>query len=186
MSKNMKTSGTLRKEASHVLENTQLLKELEDFTYCIIGSYALDVMCWPDIDINILYRHEHLNKMYQLGAYALSSLHPIWCELRKTTDESQSPGHYFLGFESVISGTLWNFDLWFLTQREFLESQQWLEETHTRLTTPLRETIIQIKQDVINVGMYHHEEARSIDVYEAVLDHNIATIDDFKSWFVKR
>ena len=47
-------SGLLRDEASELLNTEELLPMLKDYgTTRVIGSYTLDTMTWPDIDISM-------------------------------------------------------------------------------------------------------------------------------------
>ena len=77
-------SEALRQEATAFLQS-MILDRLSSFTYYITGSYALDVMAWPDIDINVLYDDRLEADIYMLGSNLLESLNPSWLELRNAS-----------------------------------------------------------------------------------------------------
>jgi hypothetical protein len=101
----------LHEQASAHLELIQLGCRLAGFEHYLTGSYVLQAMAWPDIDVNVLYRPAERPAIYALGADCLRELSPKWFEFRCTEGELGSPGHFFLGFEVEWQGAVWNADL---------------------------------------------------------------------------
>lgn len=137
-------SETLREEATIFLQE-RLLDHLSPFTYYITGSYALDVMAWPDIDLNVLYVDRLVSNIYSLGSNLLASLNPSWLELRNASAEPDTPGHFFLGFETTIGKNLWNVDIWFQSQRVYAENHSWLLTTKKEINKSQKSAIVHIK-----------------------------------------
>jgi hypothetical protein len=174
-------SETLHQEATTFL-NSEILDHLSPFTYHINGSYSLDTMAWPDIDIFVLYESHLDSKIYEAGSNILESLNPCWLELRNASEEQDSPGHFFLGFETTIISTFWNIDIWFQPHHQYRESQNWLRLKKQELNQLARSRIVSIKHHLIDKGVYSNKVS-SIKVYEAVLDHDVREPQAFDDWY---
>jgi hypothetical protein len=82
----------------------------------------MDMMAWNDIDIDIENQGMSLEKLYQLTSYIIETFHPFWYEAKEeVNDEGQTV--WFQGFEAMIDGERWNFDLWFF-DRETIEKAE--------------------------------------------------------------
>ena len=123
---NTNTKASLHEQAFEFLEFAQLQHRLSSFTYYFTGSFELQVMAWPDIDVNVLYAPSRRSDILSLGADCLRQLAPSWFELRCTEKERDSPGYFFLGFEVHWRNTLWNVDRWFLSKAEYVAGERWL------------------------------------------------------------
>lgn len=49
-----------------------------------------------------------------------------------------------------------------------------------------KDTIVNIKNELISKGLYSFEQYKSIDVYKAVIENNVTNIDEFLSLFKDR
>lgn len=47
-----------------------------------------------------------------------------------------------------------------------------------------KNTIVNIKSELIARGLYSFEQYKSIDVYKAVIENNVTNIDEFLALFV--
>ena len=177
----MRLSATeLHDEAKDFVEFTQLNQRLESFEFYFTGSYALDAMAWPDVDINVRFAGHH-EDVFALGSEILREVSPSWFELRQAANEKDSPGIYFLGFETRRQSILWNVDIWFLDDDRFVANQDWLRATCSAMTSELRDSIVAIKHSLLTRGVYPAERA-SMDVYAAVLGAGVRDVEEFDAW----
>ena len=177
----MRLSATeLHDEARNFVEYAQLGQRLESFDFYFTGSYALDAMAWPDVDINVRFAGHH-EDIFALGSEILKALSPSWFELRHTANEPDSPGIYFLGFETRRHSILWNVDIWFLDDDRFAANRDWLQATSSAMTSKRRDSIVAIKQSLLTRGVYPTQRS-SMEVYAAVLNGDVRDVEEFDAW----
>lgn len=169
-----------RSQAEDILRRTGLLRELTKYGEPhLIGSYRMDIMAWNDIDIDV--RNDAMNpeKLYELTRYVTATFCPRWYEAKEEiTDEGKTV--WFHGFEAVIDGELWNFDIWFFDKETIDQAEAYCDGISAKLAEDpaKREVILQIKRDLIGRGLYSFEKFRSVDVYRAVLDLGMTCADE--------
>lgn len=102
-----------KQNADHILYEFGLLDKLKEIgTPHIIGSYRMDMMAWNDLDIDIENDNMSLEKLYALSDFILRTFHPVWYEAKEEVN-AEGKTVWFHGFETTITGELWNVDLWF-------------------------------------------------------------------------
>ncbi len=169
----------LKTTADRILYEFGLLHKLEEFGKPhIIGSYRMDMMAWNDLDIDIENDTMSLEKLYELTAWILDTFHPVWYEAKEVTNENGEPV-WFHGFETTITGELWNLDLWFQNRETIAKAEAYCDNIATSATPDQKESIQQIKKDLIARGLYSFEQYKSMDVYEAVLQHGVRHTEEF-------
>jgi hypothetical protein len=96
------------------------------------------------------------------------------------TDEDNNPV-WFHGFETTITGALWNFDLWFRGEDDISEAKRFIADVNAKTCAApaLKDAITSIKMALIEQGQYFFCPYSSMDVYTAVFEHNVRTINDF-------
>lgn len=176
----MLKSGEIREQAEKILDETGLLAELSKYGKVHpIGSYRMDIMAWNDIDIDVRNDTMSLEKLYELTRYVLDVFHPVWYEAKEeVTDEGKTV--WFHGWEAVIDGELWNFDIWFFDMETIAEAEEFCDGISAKLTAePEKKAVIaQIKRELIERGMYSFGQYHSMDVYRAVLELGITSADE--------
>ncbi|MBN1424042.1 hypothetical protein JXA88_05745 [Candidatus Fermentibacteria bacterium] len=175
------TKATLEQRASEFLEFAQLRHRLSGFPYYATGSFRLQTMAWPDIDLNVLYAPLRRAEVLALGAECLRQLSPSWFELRCTEKEPDSPGHFFLGFEVHWKRMLWNVDIWFLSEAEYEAGRRWLRRTDRQIDPSRRQLIVDLKRFLMRRKVYPNG-IPSIDVYRAILEQDVDR-SSFGTWF---
>ena len=77
----------------------------------------------------------------------------------------------------------WKIDIWATSRADFEPSRQFSEKIQQRLTPDTRERILEIKS-----ACWQHPDYRktfsSADIYDAVFEHGIRTVDQF--WSLRR
>ncbi|MBQ7052567.1 MAG: hypothetical protein IJN79_07200 [Clostridia bacterium] len=145
----------------------------------VIGSYRMDMMAWNDPDLDIENRDMSKEKLHDLTAYILRTFSPCWYEAKEEiNDEGKTV--WFHGFEAVVDGELWNFDLWFFDEETIQKAEAYCDRTAARAEAMpgSREAIMRIKEELIARDLYGYGKYASMDVYRAVLDQGIRTAED--------
>ncbi len=170
---------SIRRNADRILFEFGLLKKLEEIGHAhIIGSYRMDMMAWNDLDIDIENQSMSMDKLYELTAFVLDTFHPIWYEAKEETN-SDGKKVWFHGFETKITGELWNIDLWFFDSETITNAVKYCDTIVQSTNQEQKDTIIQIKNELIARGLYSYEQYKSIDVYEAVIEKHVRNTHEF-------
>lgn len=169
-----------RKEsADFILYTANLLDELKKYgSPHIIGSYRMGMMAWNDLDIDIENSAMSIDKLYQLTEWIINTFKPIWYEAKEEiTDDGKTV--WFHGFETNITGELWNVDLWFFDKDTIEAAEKYCDEIAEKASDTQKKQIIEIKQELIARKLYSFDKFTSMDVYSAVIDNGVTCIDDF-------
>ena len=168
-----------KSQANRILYEFGLLEKIEELGVPhIIGSYRMDMMAWNDLDIDIENEEMSLEKLYELSAFILDKFHPIWYEAKEEVNE-EGKTVWFHGFETMITGELWNIDLWFFDKETIHNAIRYCDNITQNANEIQKERIIQIKEDLIARDLYSFEKYKSIDVYKAVLERDVADVEEF-------
>lgn len=175
-------SNTDRKKiADRFLYEFGLLNELQKYgTPHIIGSYRMDMMAWNDLDIDVENTDMSQEKLYELTAFIIEKFHPTWYEAKQEVDENGDV-IWFQGFETMITGELWNFDIWFLDKNKIYDTKCYCDTIASKASDEQKNIIVNIKETLIDKNLYSFDKYRSVDVYKAVIDMNITSVDEFLS-----
>lgn len=180
-------TNTKRKEtADYFLYDCGLWEELKKYGKPhIIGSYRMDMMAWNDLDIDIENDNMSIEQLYQLTSFILDRFHPTWYEAKQEISED-GERVWFHGFETMITGEVWNFDLWFFSKRKIEAAEKYCDDIAQNTTSFQKERIIQIKEQLIARNLYSFEKYTSMDVYQAVINQNVDSIEDFLQYYNKQ
>lgn len=136
----------------------------------IIGSCRMNLMAWNDLDIDIENQSMSKEKLYELTAYILKSFSPTWFEAKEEISD-EGKNIWFHGFEAIIDGELWNFDLWFFDKETIQKAEAYCDRIIDLCERQpgSRDLIIQMKQKLIAENGYGFGKVTSMDVYQTVL-----------------
>ena len=153
----------------------------------IIGSCRMDMMAWNDLDIDITNRAMSKEKLYGLTAWILGTFSPVWYEAKEEVN-AEGKTVWFHGFEAVIDGELWNFDLWFFDEETIAKAESYCDRVAemSRNQPGSRDAILAIKQELLRRNLYGFEKYASMDVYRAVLEQGIRDPDEFLKTYEKQ
>ncbi len=168
-------------KAYEVLARHRLLERLAQIGKpSLIGSVKMGLVVSNDIDIDVENSRMSKEQLYALTGYILSEFHPTWYEAK---EEISSEGEtvWFHGFEAIIDGELWNFDIWFFSPETIREAEAYCGEIARRVAASegAKEAILTLKAQLIERGLYAFDKYKSSDVYSAVLEDNIRDLNAF-------
>lgn len=177
----------LQAEGAQVLARLDLLAVLSRIGLpVIVGSFALGLMVWRDIDIEVYCDEISAGKVFDTmrpivgvpGVYRLT-FHD-WSGPRA---DPSVPSGYYWGVryeESPIEE--WKFDIWLVSQETTRRTGRELVETlPAELTPETRCAILQLKTTWYALPTYRHQ-VLSVDIYDAVLRHGVRTPDEFDDY----
>ena len=177
-------SQAIKKEADLVLNKLDLLPILKKYGQTeIVGSYKYDLMLNRDLDIHLfnpkfdrtlaLSIFQDLIKIKGLKKYMFDDWYH-WLN-------SRWPKGYYLGLKYIHRGNEWKIDIWCLDNQNTNE-KKWSNLIKKNLNDRNREIILTLK-DYRNKKL---PQIPSVDIYQAVLVHNIGNIDQFKTYLKNR
>ncbi|MBN2047505.1 MAG: hypothetical protein JW750_06670 [Anaerolineaceae bacterium] len=172
------------KQAHQLLHEFGLKQQLSEYGKTFLtGSYRMDLMVWNDLDLYVDRASISLNTIYEITQWILPVFRPVWFEGRQ--DPVEEGNCYFIGFETRITGDLWNVDIRFLPLSEILANQQYCDDmiSATTVDPTLRDTILTIKSELIERGLYGTDRSfSSMQVYDAVIHYQIRSADELIRW----
>jgi hypothetical protein len=140
----------LRTEADLVLQMVRLQDILARYAERVAytGSYLLDVMAYPDIDVMISalpVRH-----IFQIGA-ELAACPPVTQVIFEKSSDPDLPDGLYLKPRIAWGnwGRPWKIDIWSLSDEVFDRKQADMQRFQSRITPPLRELILQYKASIM-------------------------------------
>lgn len=136
----------------------------------------------PLLDRDIENDNMSLEKLYELTAYIIRTFQPVWYEVKEEIAENGKKV-WFHGFETTITGELWNVDLWFFDKETICNAEKYCDGITAKTDDNQKDTIVKIKNELINRGLYSFEKYKSIDVYKAVVEENVKNLDEFLTLF---
>ena len=169
-----------KNNADELLYDFGLLNELNNYgTPYIVGSYAMDLMAWNDLDIYVSNESMSTEKLYKLTSFILNTFHPVWYEAKKEVSDEKTA--WFHGFETEILGELCNVDIWFFDKETITKALDFSKNIKQKLLAnpELKEIVINIKQSLIENEQYGFDKFSSMDVYTAVFEDNVKSYKGF-------
>lgn len=185
----LRRQDALQAQAAAVLADLDLIDLLSPHgQVTLVGSAATGLMVQPDIDICVVPAAWSTDAAFQ-AARPLAS-HPrvqklqFWNETGPFTPEGLAEGYYWGVHYIAPAGPPWKLDIWFW--RPGAPDVEHAEMMRRRLTPETRLAILQIKDLALTPGTFGPDPVRSINVYEAVLDHDIRTPAAFATYLAAK
>ena len=154
----------------------------------VVGSYALGLMGWRDLDVEVVRTEPDREAFFRLGGELATLLRPLRMSYR---DEiiGRSPGLPEGLYRGVHMGAelggAWKIDIWAVGAAHERSKREERENILARLTAASRDTILRIKAD-----MWTHRDYRrtfsATDIYNAVLDEGVTDVDAFRAFMARQ
>ncbi|MFD9736121.1 hypothetical protein [Umezawaea sp. NPDC059074] len=152
-----------------------------------VGSSALGLLVKRDVDITVVCA--------ELGKAVHEAVVSIGAELARhhrvervlfrndTGDwntDANYPDGFYLGVNYRSSaGDDWNLDIWFVDEPERQPDLAHVKALPARLTPETRTAILEIKKAYLGRPEYG-KSVNGYEIYRAVLDHDVRTVEDFE------
>lgn len=175
MEKVYQKSRDLQKEAKELLYSRGLhnmFSECGEVLYA--GSYALDLLIWKDIDLNIIVEKEQISDISKslvnvcLENPSIQRI-KIFRDLHKKYGDEMPDGDY-VGL--LVDG--WKIDIFILDENEACKTKQKTESVRSKLTEETRKTILEIKEELL-LPSGRTPKFSGKFIYEAVLGEKFQT-----------
>jgi hypothetical protein len=184
-----KIAQTIRSQASDLLSIKKIemiLKEMGELFYT--GSYALDLMTWNDIDMQLVLKEE-LDPICELGKFFTHmSRDSDFVEAQmihfKGDFKPKMPRGIYLGIKlnSLAHGGMWKLDLWVLSKADFEKNRLLINTLKGKLNENNRLLILGLKHKM----MRRHGRVPQMSshlLYQAILLEGIEDRDLLDSYF---
>lgn len=170
-----KLAKTIRNNARNILESKNIdacIRKIGDLFYT--GSYALDLMTWNDIDMQVILK-ANLDPIDALGNLFLQfAKDPDFIEAQmihfKGDYKSKMPRGIYLGmkFNCIAYGGVWKIDLWALAKEDFEKNRSLIDKLQSLLDSDSRSLILRLKHEMMQ-GTGRVPQMGSHFLYQAVL-----------------
>jgi hypothetical protein len=176
-------SNELKTKGEQILYEEGLFQNLEKIGKVqIVGSYDLDLLIKPDIDITIGVEEYDLEKYFSVCKEIAEKLKPIRIKYLDQSvaqfDAFPFDAGYFLGINLNREDIKWSIDTWIFTNDIFKERVKYHNEIKEKLNEENRKIIMNIKEVIHNNPKY-----MSVDIYSAVLFDNVKTEEEYYEWY---
>lgn len=185
----------LQTEADDVVRELQLEELLGSIGRPIrIGSSAMGLMVRRDIDITVVCTKLDARTLEALGGIAAGLMQKAAVASVRFRNDcgawNREPARYpdglYLGLTvRARNNAIWTLDIWVVDQPARQPDLAHIESLLPRITDAHRRAILQIKQ-VLADGPKSADSVPSALVYEAVVDHNVQTVEQFEGWYRER
>ncbi len=169
-----------RLEATHdVLARLQLMERWATFgTPILVGAVAYGLVVAPDIDLEVYCDEPRIEDGFTiLRGCALNSR----VKKARFANELEGPdqGLYWQLRYLHEDGQLWKIDMWSLRHdHPGPVARDLVEPMRAALTDERRRVILEIKEQIVMRGLSYP----SIQVYRAVIDAGVRSIEEFEAW----
>lgn len=181
----------LQTEADEVVNELKLHHILSTVGQPIrVGSSALGLMVWRDIDITVVCSKLNIADVVSLGSMLMMRSGVEELRFRNDSgslksDDDYPDGLYFgLKYKSN-TGNWWKIDIWFVDEPEKQPDLAHIRTMPKRLNPELRDSILKIKS-VWAHRVEYGKKVKSYDIYTAVLNDDVRTPDQFNEWLNKK
>jgi len=168
----------VKREADEILKDTGLLDTLATFGIPhVVGSYAMDLMYHPDIDVMVETSNPHSASVDALGVLVAGGcFEKIEYGDFVKFPRTHRPSGYILVLKTKRNDVRWEIEVWFLTNTKREEND--VSHICALLTPESRRTILEFKQQMHERNI-SKQEISSADIYHAVLENNVTDFEKF-------
>jgi hypothetical protein len=173
----------LREEADLVIQEVNLYEALNSYGRIVsTGSYFLNLMMYPDIDLYI--SKVSIHQLFEIGAQ-LATSEKVFQVVFEKSRTPRLPGGLYLKarIEYGNWGRFWKIDIWSLKDSVIDEKMKEIHHFKQKMTEPLREQILEYKYSVLTAGnrtpMYS-----GYFIYKAFIDEGLSDFGDVTQYLV--
>lgn len=186
-----RTAKKLKDEGQQLLRSTGLLSLLNQYGQVFYtGSFALNLMAWPDIDLYLVPEKWPLARP-QLGCLlsafsAYENMLQIKVEMPGMHNKHFLPKGIYIGLKLRYGKWRlpWKFDIWIVEENFLNEKELWLNNTLGKLNQNNRAVILEQKHRFITTAG-RTPSFSGYYLYEAVLDKSLRCPHKIKQHLIK-
>lgn len=174
----------IKLEADLILQKVRLMEILGPYgKITFTGSYFLDVMVYPDIDIYI--SKLTVAQLFQVGAQLAESELVVQVVFEKSNDP-QMPGGLYLKPRIAYGdwGRPWKIDIWSLDEALIEQKMESMRRFKARMTDQVRGQIINYKLSIMSstrrTPMYS-----GYFIYKAFIDEGLTDYKEVTNYLIK-
>ena len=165
----------IRQNAKQVIKSLEIFKVFQKYgSLFFTGSYALDLMTWNDIDMQLVAKDGlHLKQAFsEIFSHFLN--HDAFIKSKVIhfhgDFKPMMPRGLYLGLEVFFQelGGVWKLDLWVLQQKDFDKNRAFIKEIENLLTPKTRDLILEMKHEMMS-GNYRVPQLGSYELYKALI-----------------
>jgi len=179
----LQRAAKLREEASQVMQIVGLQEILLPYGgFTLTGSYLLDLMVYPDID---LYMPKvSIRQLFEIGIHLADSPLVTRIVFEKSTVPNL-PGGLFLQPRINYGewGRPWKIDIWSIDEAVLKEKMGPIQRFADKLTPSLREQIIHYKFSVLN-SEHRTPSFSGYFIYKAFIDEGLSDFDQVTQYLI--
>jgi len=178
-------SQELKRQADEILKDSDVVEIFSSYGEVrLVGSYALDVMSRPDLDIYVLTdEHNYEKLMSILGSVFSKNYFQQVCFANwlDTPRESGIIG-YYLEPKVNIGKNRWKLDIWFMVRDQYKSyTEKFLELLTKDNPDEKRLTILELKNHYKDGEKYKGNINGKL-IYKAVLEHGVKNYQEFEKY----
>jgi hypothetical protein len=178
-------SDKLKREANALLYDAGFLALLEKYGQVeLVGSYASNLMTWRDINLQFLLEDAE----DKATVFAMAKEIGVNFDVKRVVFnhhrlQEETPFNYglYLGIHLLLRQKTWKIDIWCVGPKDFERTVAEHRAQIKALKSIDRHTILTLKFALIERGDYRNT-IWSVDLYRAILEGNILTIEQFDEW----
>ena len=174
----------LRREADEFLLSSGLGRVISAARFMPVGSYVMRTMVWRDLDFERTVDNPDWREHWAVGeaCAGIKAVYRLNCVDAYRDAHIEESGLYW-GLRAIgPNGAEWKLDLWTGRPDEFAPALQRRAKWMELMTEEARLDVLTIKE-VVHTHAEYRKTLLSVHVYEAVLEHGIANVEDFWDWW---
>lgn len=170
-------SHKIHDQARQLIEKTKVINTLSKFGQVeVTGSYPMDLMFDPDIDIVVVADKPRFSSLKALNTLIKQrKFQKYYYGDFVAFKRKNRPHGYIINLLRLYGGKKWEFEIWFLKSAE--GEKKFLKDMLTRLDDEKRLTILRIKQER-TIGGLSKKSLSSFEIYDWVLNKGAKELSD--------
>lgn len=174
----------LRQEADYLLEKISLGEILRPYGKLVItGSYYLNVMVYPDVDIYL--PEVSLPQLFSIGAKIAGCNLVTQVVYEPSDDPVNLPGGLYLKARLKYGdwGRPWKIDMWSLGEEVIQLRMAEMQHFREKMTPSLRDKIVQYKLSILTT-QHRTPMYSGYYIYKAFIDEGLVDFSDISRYLV--
>jgi hypothetical protein len=180
--KPLERAAILRNEADFIIEQVGLHEALKPYRVVFTGSYYLDTMVYPDIDLYISM--VTIERLFNIGA-ALAAADLVYEVVFQKSRNPALPGGLYLKGRITYGkwGRPWKIDIWSLEESLIDKNMLEMQRFKDQLTEPLREQIIHYKYSLLT-DEHRTPMFSGVYIYRAFIDEGLSDFNEVTQYLI--